>query len=258
MPARLWGRPPGGSLGRSAGAASAFVVAGSGVTRASDWTPGRVAAGVRLVCAIESARPLPVVRRISSNSQPVAWQKCSKSLTAPGSVASTSSTDPGASGFNARRAFNTGSGHKSPVVSRVVALSAVLSVMAGASLVSDEVGFSGSAAPAATRLKRSLWPCGARSVELNAPVLDVEPEAESVERPAGDHGRGRYLQVNRGNAHPNLFDRGKPLGTRRPIPPRPPSQGVRSVSVRVRVSPWRHVRPAARRNTLASARPPDL
>src|SRR6266481_4388009 len=45
----------------------------------------------------------------SSSSQPVVAQKCSKSLVAPGSVAITSSTAPGASGFNARRAFSTGS-----------------------------------------------------------------------------------------------------------------------------------------------------
>src|SRR5262249_36782616 len=55
----------------------------------------------------------------SSSSHPVVWQKCWKSWVAPGSVASTSSTAPGASGFNARRAFSTGNGHSSPVASRV-------------------------------------------------------------------------------------------------------------------------------------------
>jgi hypothetical protein len=57
---------------------------------------------------------------------------------------------------------------------------------------------------------------------------------------------------------PNRFDRGKPLGTRRPAPPRALSQGSRLVSVRVRFSPWRHERPSAKRNTLASASPPAL
>ena len=57
---------------------------------------------------------------------------------------------------------------------------------------------------------------------------------------------------------PNRFERGKPFGTGRPALPRLPSQGPRSVSVRVRVSPWRHNRPSASRNTLASASPPDL
>src|SRR5215831_7136979 len=61
----------------------------------------------------------PGVSLASSSSQPVVAQKCSKSLVAPGSVASTSSTAPGASGFSARRAFNTGNGHKSPVASSV-------------------------------------------------------------------------------------------------------------------------------------------
>ena len=54
------------------------------------------------------------------------------------------------------------------------------------------------------------------------------------------------------------FDRGKPLGTRRPVAPRGPSHASRLVSVRVRFSPWRHVSPSARRNTLASASRPAL
>jgi hypothetical protein len=56
----------------------------------------------------------------------------------------------------------------------------------------------------------------------------------------------------------NRFDRGKPLGTRRPAAPRAPSHASRLVSVRVRFSPWRHVSPSASRNTLASASPPAL
>lgn len=56
---------------------------------------------------------------------------------------------------------------------------------------------------------------------------------------------------------PNLPERGKPWGAPRPALPRAPCQGVRSNSVRVRFSPWRHDRPSARRNTLASARPPE-
>src|SRR5262245_49243584 len=58
--------------------------------------------------------------------------------------------------------------------------------------------------------------------------------------------------------HPNRLERGKPLGTRRPAPPRVPCHGPRLVSVRVRFSPCRQVTPSARRNTLASARPPSL
>ena len=70
--------------------------------------------------------------------------------------------------------------------------------------------------------------------------------------------QAELLTARRGFLQPKRFERGKPLGTRRPAPPRPPSQGVRSISVRVRFSPCRHERPSARRNTLASARPPAL
>src|SRR5271165_910489 len=108
-------------------AASAFVVAGSGMTSASqgpDYNSSRRQIGLR-----SRKRKTPSGSSDdSSNSQPVVWQKCSKSLTAPGSVASTSSTAPGANVFNTRRAFNTGNGHKSPFVSRMVA-APVASVM---------------------------------------------------------------------------------------------------------------------------------
>ncbi len=58
-------------------------------------------------------------------------------------------------------------------------------------------------------------------------------------------------------AHPNRLERGKPCGTERPAPPRGPRHGVRSGSVRVRLSLWRHDKPSAKRNTLASANPPE-
>ena len=56
---------------------------------------------------------------------------------------------------------------------------------------------------------------------------------------------------------PNRPERGKPCGTPCPAPPRAPRHGVRSISVRVRFSPWRHDSPSARRNTVASLRPPE-
>src|SRR5262249_10056419 len=68
---------------------------------------------------ITKRRMPPSCSLASSSSQPVVAQKCSKSFTAPGSVASTSSTAPAASGFRARRAFSTGSGHNRPVASSV-------------------------------------------------------------------------------------------------------------------------------------------
>lgn len=55
---------------------------------------------------------LQVTRR-----QPAVWQKCWKSLTAPGSVASTRRVPPGGTSLKALRAFSTGSGHLSPLVS---------------------------------------------------------------------------------------------------------------------------------------------
>src|SRR5271156_5305903 len=83
-----------------------------------------VAGGERLryrVLRIRKRNTPPGCSDDSTSSQPVVLQKCSKSLTAPGSVASTSRTAPAASGFSARRAFSTGSGHNSPVASRVTA-----------------------------------------------------------------------------------------------------------------------------------------
>ena len=44
--------------------------------------------------------------------------------------------------------------------------------------------------------------------------------------------------------HPKRFERGKPLGTSRPAPPREPSQGARLVSVRTRFSPKRQESPS--------------
>src|SRR5206468_1120743 len=69
-------------------------------------------------------RTPPASSPACSSSHPVVRQKCSKSLVAPGSVASTSRTPPAGTAFNARRAFSTGSGHKRPVASSVVVASA--------------------------------------------------------------------------------------------------------------------------------------
>src|SRR5579862_1154720 len=85
----------------------------------------------------------------SSSSHPVVRQKCSKSLTAPGSVASTSRTPPAGTDRNARRAFSTGSGHSSPVASSVAS-----GAVAAASLASA-IG-----APSAFVARRRIVGCG--------------------------------------------------------------------------------------------------
>jgi hypothetical protein len=76
--------------------------------------------------------------------------------------------------------------------------------------------------------------------------------------PFGRTGGGACRQRGVSGGHPKRFERGKPFGTRRPAAPRAPSHGARLISVRVRFSPCRHDKPSARRNTLQSARPPDL
>ncbi len=150
----------------------------------------------------ESASTPPGSSLDSNSWQPVVWQKCSKSLTAPGSVASTSRTAPGGSGFNARRAFNTGSGHNSPVASRVVAVSAIASVMAQTISVSyGETNFSGSTEPPATR------PVPSVSARVKLPQRNAEQLVEHVEppAPAGDlgwHRAGRIAARDRNLGHP--------------------------------------------------------
>src|SRR5215472_7601154 len=61
----------------------------------------------------------PASSRWVSRRCPVVLQKCSKSLMAPGSVAMTRSTPPSGTSRMALRAFSTGSGHLSPLVSRM-------------------------------------------------------------------------------------------------------------------------------------------
>src|SRR3546814_3665267 len=68
--------------------------------------------------------------------------------------------------------------------------------------------------------------------------------------------RGRQRRNAAG--HPNLFDRGKPVGGRRPACARLPIQARRSVSVRTRPAPAAQVSPSLRLKVLASDSPPSL
>jgi len=105
------------------------------------------------------------------------------------------------------------------------------------------------------------------AIELACPLVTYETVFSALARgTAGNTGSPQQHDVpphrsggtGERPGQPNLLVRGKPLGTRRPAAPRAPRHGVSSVSVRVRVSPCRHERPSASRNTLASSRQPDL
>src|SRR5712672_3276506 len=100
--------------------------AGIAVRFARRLAPSRTQSGF-----FRRKRRIPPGCSLASTSwQPVVWQKCSKSLVAPGSVASTSRTPPAGTAFRARRAFNTGSGQSSPVASSVVVAAPVVSAIA--------------------------------------------------------------------------------------------------------------------------------